>query len=184
MKIRLILSLVLLLSVAAAPLLSRPAYSEAKSSVAVIDMIVIMRDSKAAKGMRKQMERELAAFRKWGKAEEGKFRAEGASLRKQETVLAKGVLRKRQLALQKKITDFQVQVRRREQKIRQAGAGAQQQLEKVLIAVVAEVAKQQGVGMVFPKSTMIYSGKTRDLTKQTLQKLNSKLPSIKIKVAK
>ncbi len=160
------------------------AYAQASASIAVVDVDSVMRDSSAAKGLRTQMQKELDKFQKWGKGQENKFVKEGESLQKQQTVLAQDVLRKRQQALQKKFDDFQVEARRREQKIREAGANARQELEKMLVAVVSDVAKNKGISMVLPKNVMIYSGSAKDLTKETLAQLNKKLPSVAVKVPK
>lgn len=161
-----------------------PAAAESVPSIAVVDINIIMRDSSAAKDLRDGMQQELEKFRQWGKGQEDKFRAEGEALQKQQTVLAQDALRQRQQDLQQKVADFQVEARRREQQIRQAGANAQQELDKVLVAVVSDVAKSEGLAMVLPKGVMIYSGDVRDITQQTLQQLNKKLPSLDIKVGK
>ncbi|MDJ0948450.1 MAG: OmpH family outer membrane protein [Alphaproteobacteria bacterium] len=160
------------------------AVAQGAPTMAVVDVNVIMREASAAKGLRTQMQKQFEGFQKWGKGQEDKFRSEGEALRKQQAVLAQDVLRKRQQDLEKKVNDFQVEARKREAKIRQAGANAQRELDKVLVAVVGDVAKKAGVSMVLPKSVMIYSGDVRDITEETLAQLNKKLPKLAIKIPK
>jgi len=162
----------------------RPAAAQTAPSVAVVDIQVILRDSLAAKAIRSQMKGHLLKFQKWGKGREDKIRRETQDLLKQRTVLAQSAFAKRQKALRKKMADFRVQVRRREQKLRQAGGKAQRQLRKVLIAAVSDVARKQGVSMVFPKAGLLYSGSTKDLTQQLLARLNTKLPTVKVVLPK
>lgn len=154
-------------------------------NLAVVDVGKIMRESSAAKDMRKQMQSHLQDFRKWGKSQEDQFRGESEQLRKQQSVLAQDTFQQRQTALQKKVGAFQVEVRKREQAIRQAGANAQQELEKMLVSVVSEVAKKEDVNLVLPKESLLYAaGNTKDITDETLKLLNKKLPSIKLSIPK
>lgn len=175
-----LVSLVALVSLAG----SGVALGQAASKIAVVDVNVVMRDSSAAKGLRVQIKSELDKFRAWGKSREDKYIKEGEALQKQQSVLAQDVLRKRQRGLQKKVAEFQVEARNREQKIRRAGQTAQQELDKLLIAVVSDVAKKQGLTLVLPRNVLIYSGAVKDVTKETVDQLNKKMPKLSLKVPK
>lgn len=160
------------------------AWSQAAQKIAVVDVNIVMRDSSAASGLRAQIKNELDKFRKWGKSREDKYIKEGEALQKQQSVLAQDVLRERQRGLQKKVAAFQVEARNREQKIRRAGATAQQELDKLLVAVVSDVAKKQGLTLVLPRNVLIYSGAVQDVTKETVAQLNKKMPKLGLKVPK
>lgn len=157
-----------------------PAAAQTGPSVAVVNIQVILRDSLAAKAIRSQMKAHLLKFQRWGKGREDKIRKETQNLLKQRTILAQGAFARRQKALRKKMADFRVEVRRREQKLRQAGGRAQRKLRKMLIAAVSDVAKKEGVSMVFPRAGLLYSGNTKDITRKLLARLNAKLPTVKV----
>jgi len=161
-----------------------PANAESPQKIAVVDLDVIMRDSSAAKGIQEQMKGHLESFRKAVKEQEDKFRAEREDLVKQRNVLAADAFNKKQRDLEQKATDTELEFRRREQRIRQAGGNAQQELQKVLLAVVADVAKKEGVAIVMPKGALLYSGDTKDITDSALKQLNSKLPAVKVTLSK
>lgn len=162
-----------------------PVVAQAPEKIAVVDLSVIMRDSKAAKSIQSQMKKHMKDFRDSFRKQEKSFRDETSKLVKQRNVLSAEDFKKRQLALRKKIADAELKFRKREQKIRQAGAKAQQELNKSLQAVVAAAAKEKSVSLVVPKNMLLYSsGNTTDLTKETLTALNGKLPTVKVAVAK
>jgi len=170
---------------AIAAVATTPVSAQNNESIAVVDLAVIMRDSKAAKSIQSQMKKHMADFRASFKKQEKSFRAQTEKLVKQRNVLSAEDFKKRQLSLRKKIGEAELKFRKREQKIRTAGAKAQQKLNKALQAVVAEAAKAKNASLVVPKNMLLYSsGNTTDLTKETLAKLDSKLPSLKVAVAK
>lgn len=183
MKLRWYPALVALLACATIAAFA-PARAESPQKIAVVDLDVIMRDSSAAKGIQDQMKDHLEDFRKAVKEQEDKFRAEREDLVKQRNVLSPDAFNNKQRELEQKATDTELEFRRREQRIRQAGGNAQQELQKVLLAVVADVAKKEGVAIVMPKGALLYAGDTKDITKSALQQLNSKLPAVKVTLPK
>ncbi len=160
-----------------------PAAAQPVESIAVVDLSAIMRDSLAAKSLQAQMKKHMDDFRASFKKQEESFRTETEKLVKQRNVLSAEDFKKRQLALRKKIADAEIKFRKREQKIRQAGAQAQQELNQALQGVVAEAAKGENVSLVVPKNMLLYSsGNTKDLTQKTLAALDKKLPKLTVAV--
>ena len=170
-------------ALALASALVTPAAAQPVESIAVVDLAKIMRDSKAAKSLQSQMKKHQEDFRASFKKQETSFRSQTEKLVKQRSVLSAEDFKKRQLALRKKIADAEIKFRKREQKIRQAGAKAQQELNQALQGIVAEAAKEEKVSLVVPKNMLLYSsGNTKDLTGKTLAALDKKLPKLTVAV--
>jgi len=150
-------------------------------SIAIVDLERVLNQSSAAQGIRQQMEGRIEDFQAWGRGQEEAFQSEAEEFETQRAVLSPEVMQQRGQDLQNRIAEFQVEAQRRDQGIRQAGANAQQELENVLVAVVADVARAQGISLIMPKSTLLFAGPdVLDVTEAALAQLNTQLPSISV----
>ena len=59
-------------------------------------------------------------------------------------------------------------------------AAAMNELRGALVSVVAELAEQRGIKLVLFKSQIVIAEKSLDVSEETLQRLNQRLPTIKI----
>ena len=59
-------------------------------------------------------------------------------------------------------------------------AAAMNELRGALVSVVAELAEQRGIKLVLLKSQIVIAEKSLDVSEETLQRLNQRLPTIKI----
>ena len=55
------------------------------------------------------------------------------------------------------------------------------QVQKELLGIVAEVAEETGVGVVLFRSAIVIAVKKLDISKEVLQRLNKKLPEVKVR---
>lgn len=158
------------------------AFGQAASSIGVVDMDLIWSKATAAKSIKSQVDKELKSFQQWVRARRTKLQQEGAKFQQQRPALNAQQVAQREGQLNKMLSDFQQQGQQRERRIQQAHSVAEQKLRKMLVAIVSDIAKKQKLSVVFPKGATIYSGRTKDLTKEALAALNKKLPSIKVAV--
>ena len=54
-------------------------------------------------------------------------------------------------------------------------------VQKELLRIVAEVAEETGVGVVLFRSAIVIAVKKLDISKEVLQRLNRKLPEVKVR---
>ena len=72
----------------------------------------------------------------------------------------------------------------RRQQLQQMQVGAQSQVVTALNATVAEVAKARGVSLVLIKGAVLYNLPAFDITPEVLQKLDARLPVVKLSATK
>lgn len=151
--------------------------------IAVIDIQIILRESKAMKGVRDQIEEQRKKFQAEITDQEKKLRAGGQALEKQRAVLSPEAFVQKQRELQAKVVEVQGQVQSRRRRLDQAFAQAADTFQKTLIQLVEGVAKEKGYNLVFPKAQIVYAAPAFDITALTLKRLNKKLPSLKVNVS-
>ena len=151
-------------------------------SIGIVDMEMIWNKATAAKSIRTQVDKELKAIQKWAAARRNKLQQEGQKYQQQRPALNAQQAAQREGQLNKMLSDFQQQGQQRERQIQQAHSVAERRMRKMLVTIVSDIAKKQKISIVFPKSATIYSGVTKDLTKEALAALNKKLPTVKVAV--
>ena len=151
-------------------------------SIGVVDMEMIWNKASASKSIKAQVDKELKSFQKWVTARRNKLQQEGQKFQQQRPALNAQQAAQREGQLNKMLSDFQLQGQQRERQIQQAHSVAERRMRKMLVAIVSDIAKKQKISIVFPKGATIYSGATKDITKETLAALNKKLPTVKVAV--
>ena len=68
-----------------------------------------------------------------------------------------------------------------DQKLKKSFDQAMDKVQKELLRTVAEVAEESGVGVVLFRSAILIAVKKLDISKEVLQRLNKKLPEVKVR---
>ena len=163
------------------------AFAESKRSgvsIAVIDYQLILRDSKAMKGVRAQIEKQRKTFQVEITEQEKKLRQDEQSLNQQRAVLSSEAFAKKQREFQAKYVEFQGHVQSKRQQLKQAHSQASITFEQKVVSLVGGVAKKEGFDLVFAKSQIIHVAPQFDITAQTLRQLDKQLPTLKVSVPK
>lgn len=178
--------LVAMLSVAAPvrPVLAQtaaPADSEASDlPIAVVDVQGIMRAAKAAKAVHDQIEERRGAYQDEVTAEEKRLRLAEQDLAQQRAVLAPDAYQQKVRDFQSQVSEVQRQVQMRKRELDESFAKAMNEVRKSLVSVVAEIAEQRGIKLVLFKSQIVIAEKALDVSDETLQRLNERLPTVKV----
>ncbi len=151
--------------------------------VAVVDVQTIFRDSLAMKGVREQIEQHRKKFRAEITAQEKKLRASGQKLEKQRTVLSKEAFNKKGRVLQEKVAAVQRQFAKRRSQLDQAFRIAGDKFKDMMVAVVKEIADEDGLQLVLAKSQVLHVSSQFEITDKALLRLNKRLPKLNVKVS-
>lgn len=151
-------------------------------SIAVVDIQIILRDSKAMKAVRDQIEVQRKKFQAEITDKEKKLRASGQTLDQQRAVLSPEAFGKKQRELQAKVVEVQEQVQSRRRQLDQAFSAAAATFQDTLVKLVEGVAKEQGYNLVFSKGQIVYVTSKFDITTVTLKRLDKELPTLKVQV--
>lgn len=150
--------------------------------VGVVDVVALMRDSKAANSIEEQ----LAAKRK---AFQDDLAKQEKKLRSMEEGLIKEREKKDQEAFNKKRKEFETAVRELQKNAQQkrmtldkAAANAVARLQEEITKITAEEANAKNLQLVLTREQVVVVSKPLDLTAEIMTKLNSSLARVDVKV--
>ena len=148
--------------------------------IAVVDLQVIIRDSKAAAGVRAAIDKQGKAFQAEITKQESALQAEGQQLEQQRATMAAEDFRKKSEQFQQKVNAARQSAAQRRQQLQQMEVGAMNQVQTALNATVADVAKERSISLVLIKGAVLYNLPAFDITAEVLQKLDARLPAVKL----
>ena len=171
------------LAVVAVVLIGTPPPVQAQNApmvIAVVDLQVILRDSKAAAGARAAIDKQGKAFQAEITKEESSLQTEQQQLEQQRASLAPEDFRKKSEQFQQKVNAARQSAAQRRQQLQQMEVGAMNQVQTALNATVADVAKARSISLVLIKGAVLYNLPAFDITAEVLQKLDARLPAVKL----
>lgn len=148
--------------------------------IAVLDSQMVMRDSAAAKDIRRQIESYRKAYQADIAGEEQALRQEEQDLKSQRAILAPEAFEERRLAFERRVIDVQRRVQDRMRQLDRSFERAMKDVRDALIPIVADLTTKMGVNVVVDKSQIMFATKTLDITPQVIQQLDQKLPSVEV----
>jgi Skp family chaperone for outer membrane proteins len=173
----------LLASLFLALLFAVPAQAEEAApanSIAVINIQSIMNDASAAKSVRDQLQKKQKAFQDELKKKEDELKKEDDELVKQRSILAQDAFEKKVRDFKAKATAAQKEVQSKKAQLDHGFEEAVNTIQKTVIGIVADVAKEKKLTLVLPTSQTLYAAPNMDITAETLKRLNSKLPNVTV----
>jgi outer membrane protein len=152
--------------------------------VIVVDMTQIMRDAKAAKDIQSQVETEMNAYSKEVSQKEAELKTMRDDLERQRTALAPEVFNVRSQDYQQKYAALDREVQNKRQEMQQTYSEAMTKVENVGLQIVADLAKERKADMVVAKAALLYMNDGMDMTAEVTKRLDAKLPSMPVNLAK
>ncbi|MDX1542093.1 MAG: OmpH family outer membrane protein [Geminicoccaceae bacterium] len=181
---RLAIALVLLLAIGALTSLAtiRPADAQKLPTTvaAVIDYQRILRDARAAKSIREQIERRREAYQGEIGREEERLREADQAFAKQRSLLTPEALAEKRREFEQEVVEVQRMVQERRRKLDLASAAALNEVKKSLIEIVTGIAEARGFNLVLPSSEVLFFARSIDLTEEVLAQLDQRLPNVQV----
>jgi len=162
---------------------AKPSFSQEKSGatvIAVVDMKRILRESKATRTIRPQIEKLNAVYKAEYKRETKQLRAANRELSRQRTILSPEAFAQRRKAFEQKAKNIRRIVARKKRTIEQALARAMGEVHKILRKVTIKIAKERSLDMIIPRSSVFMVQNKHDFTNEVLKELNSQLPTVTV----
>jgi Skp family chaperone for outer membrane proteins len=174
---------------AIALLLSLAAAAQAQSTlpspaIVVVDMMQIMRDSKAAKNVQAQVQDEMNAYTKEVSKREEDLKRLSDQLERQRTALAPEVFATKSQEYQQRYTALDHDVQTKRQAMQQSYSEAMTKVETMALQIVADVARERKANMVVAKAALLYMADGIDVTAEVTGRLDEKLPSLAVNLPK
>lgn len=150
-------------------------------SLAVVDFRGVLSKSEAARNIRSVVDEKRQELRKYFLEVENSLRDEQKDLSKKRSIVTAEAFEQRARKLKEKAQSAQKLAQTSNQKLKKSFDQAMDKVQKELLRTVAEVAEESGVGVVLFRSAIVIAVKKLDISKEVLQRLNKKLPEVKVR---
>lgn len=147
---------------------------------AVVDFERLIRDSAAGQALRAQVEEKRSGFKAEVATQEETLRAEDQELLQQQTVLDANQFAEKRQKFQVKVAEVQRLVQSRKQTLDRAMDSGIDEIKKVTVAIVGEMAKAKGINLVLPLTQVLLVDADYDLTGPVMEELNRRLPTVTV----
>ncbi|HEX4078200.1 MAG TPA: OmpH family outer membrane protein [Rhizomicrobium sp.] len=151
--------------------------------IIVVDRQAILRLSKVGQDIVRQVN-------SLTQSAEGEFRAQRDALQKEEqtlaqqdAILAPDVRAQKKKAFEDKVAAFQKKVQARQGMIQEGVMNARRQVESALGPILQGVMAERGANLLLDRQDVVLAMVDIDVTKLTIQRLDQKLPSVKVQLA-
>ena len=150
-------------------------------SLAVVDFRGVLAKSEAARNIRSAVDEKREELRKYFLEVENSLRDEQKDLSKKRSIVTAEAFEQRARNLKEKAQSAQKLAQTSNKKLKKSFDQAMDKVQKELLRIVAEVAEETGVGVVLFRSAIVIAVKKLDISKEVLQRLNRKLPEVKVR---
>ena len=155
-----------------------------QSKIAVVDVEKILNISKAGKSIQQQLrERREGHQKEFSKLEKDLNASEKKLLKEKPDLSAEAFAAKRK-EFQTQLLETRKLFQKRRNSLDKGLGTAMSTLRKNIIQVTAEVADEGGYNMILTRDSVVIVEKSMEITKQVLERLDSKVSSIKLDVEK
>jgi outer membrane protein len=158
----------------------RAADSLPPAVAAVIDYQRILREAKAARAIRDQVESRRKLYQDEIAKQEQRLHEADKELARQRGILSAEAFSERRRAFESEVAAVQRMAQERRRQLDQAAAAALNNVRSAMIEVVGELAQSRGFNLVLPTSGLLLFSPSIDLTNDTLAQLDQKLPNVKV----
>ena len=156
------------------------AYSQSK--IAIIDVIQLLRDSKAAVSMKDQLNTTAKKYTEADKKKQKEIQKQEEELLRQKSTLTPEAFSDRKNAFEKIVIEFNKSSQTKRKALSKAEKDAVSQIEDEVEKIVKKIIETDKITAVFRKSSVILSDNSIDITQKVVEELNKKLSSVTVKV--
>ncbi len=151
-------------------------------SVAVLDVIKLLKNSDAAVSMKDQLNSIAKKYTEEDQKQKKEIQKKEEELLRQKATLTPEAFSDRKNAFEKTVIEFNKSSNTKRQALAQAEKDAINQIEDEVEKIVQKISDEQQIGAVLRKSAIILSDPKLDITQNVIDELNKKLSSVKVKV--
>ena len=157
-----------------------PAFSQDK--IATIDVVQLLRDSKAAISMKDQLNAVAKKYTDEAQKKQKEIQKQEEELLRQKSTLTPEAFSDRKNAFEKKVIEFNKVSQSKRKALAKSEKDAVTQIEDEVEKIVQKIIDTENVTAVFRKSAIILGNPSIDITKKVVDELNKKLSTVTVKV--
>ena len=150
------------------------------TSIAIVDLNLILTESKAAKNATKQFEAIQKSTEDDIVASDKKMLEERNKLIEQQSVIAPEAFEIKAKDYEKKLQNYSAEKQNKLRKLEGVLQNARNEILESVKPILEELSQELGVTVILEKNSVLLSADNMDITKKIIKKLNKKLPKIKV----
>ena len=150
------------------------------TSIAIVDLNLILSESKAAKGATKDFEKIQKETESKIVETDKSMLEERNKLIEQQSVIAPEAFEIKALDYEKKLQNYQADKQNKLRKLEGVLQKARNEILDNVKPILEELSKELGVTVILEKNSVLLSAKNMDITDMVIKKLNKELPKIKV----
>ena len=150
--------------------------------IGIVDVQRALRDAKAWKSVRPEIDRLRGEFQKTVKAQEQRLRKAEQELARQRVILAPEAFSQKRRAFSEDARKVQANVQSRRRQLDRAINSTKNEILKNLYVVAREMAEAKKLKILLEKRQVFISVTSLDLTREIIERLDKKLPVVQISV--
>ena len=152
--------------------------------IGVVDVQRVLRESKASKSVRPEIDRMRKAFQAQVSKQEQQLRQVEQELNRQRAILAPEAFAQKRRTFSEEARKAQSDVQLRRRDLDRAFNNTKNEILKNLVVVAQAVAEAKKLNMLVEKRFVFLSAKTMDVTSDIIVRLDKRLPKLKIDLSK
>lgn len=153
-------------------------------SIGVVDVQMILRNSKASKSVRPQIEKLRKDYQASVREREAELRKASQELQRQRAVLSPQAFAKRRGAYEEQARKAQIDFQNRKRRLDDAYSTAMRAVHRSMVIAAAKIAEERDFDVVLPKSIVLLADQKLDITAEVLRRVDETLPSLAVSVKK
>ena len=150
------------------------------TSIAIVDLNMILTDSKAAKNATEQFEAIQKSTEDEIVASDKEMLDERNRLIEQQSVIAPEAFELKAKDFEKKLQNYNTEKQAKLRKLEGVLQKARNEILENVKPILEELSQELGVTVILEKNSVLLSANNMDITNDIVKKLNKKLPKIKV----
>jgi Skp family chaperone for outer membrane proteins len=143
-------------------------------------MQYLLRESKAAKSITKQLEKQRSTMMKELSKQESDLRAARAEIERQRSILSPDAFSAKAKEWEQKWVQLDHTAQSKRKSLDYTRAAASNKVIEAIAKVSSEIALERNATLVLPKEAVVLVDKSLEITDEVLKRLDQKLPTVAV----
>ena len=156
--------------------------SYSQSNIAILDVLTLLKESKAAKSMKDQLDKVAKEYSDVEKKKAKEIQKKEEELLRQKSTLTPEAFSDRKNAFEKTVIEFNKTRDTNRRALAKAERESMVKIESAVEKIVKEIQTAEKIDVVIKKTAVILSEDSIDITSKVIEKLNKEVSTIDVNV--
>ncbi len=156
-------------------------FNASASSVAVLDVEKIVKESTAMRDIQSKVTKKQDEYQKEVTKKQKDLEAEQKKLESKKNVLSKEAFEKEMKKFEDKVDDLKTFVDKKQNSLKKASMDSMSKVNDKIKDIIAEISKESNVDLIIPTSQTLFYKDEMDISADVLKRLNKKITKVDVK---